>query len=481
MTRPPPIRLIVAVCDPDRDGARARQLFESLRRDWFEPAFWLVRKTAMPPSVLPSGGGIAQFAATHRGFPTRMRLARQLRQVGPALVCTVGAPPDPWTRGVCALLRIPLVAAYTGPVVGRHARLLNRFAARILVDSAALKNDLTRQCAVEPDRITVAADTQQIEQALLEVAQRGTGWTTTSDGEIPLELPLGPDPDGPSPNDTIEERGRFRPDRSVRRTARATITAFLPAPDCATGAAMIICPGGGYGGVTIDKEGFDVARRLNTVGIAGIVLKYRLPRPDLTRDGTPMPMEDLAHALALVRQRAPAWNIDRDRIGVMGFSAGGHMAAAATQVAAPPAFAVLVYPVISMQPALTHAVSRRNLLGRSPPPALVERYSLERHATAGIPPCFLVHARDDDVVDVNNSIRYGEALRQAGVPHESLIYEQGGHGFGLAKEGEPTATWFPQCMAWLRARHLLERRTAALPSYDLMVGPAGLEPATKRL
>ncbi len=456
MTRPPPIRIVIAVCDPDRDGERARQLFESLRRDWFEPALWLLRKADTPPSVLPAGGEVVQFVATDRALPTRMRLARWLRRIGPALVYALGAPPDPWTRVVCAALRIPLVAAYSGPILCRYERLLHRFAARILVDSAELKSDLARQCAVEPDRITVATDARQIDQALLEVAQRGTAWTSTSDGRIPLELSLGPDSGGTTPRDIIEERGTFRPDRKYLRVARPTITVFLPAAECATGAAAIVCPGGGYSGVTIDKEGFDVAHRLTAFGIAGIVLKYRLPRADVT--ATPLPLVDLAGTLGLVRERAREWNLDPGRVGVMGFSAGGHMAAAIAQTGESPAFLVLVYPVISMQAALMHRNSRRRLLGRSPPPAVVERYSLERHVTARTPPTFLVHARDDDVVDVKNSIEYAEALRRAEVPHELLLYDRGGHGFGLAKEGEETATWFKRCMAWLQARHLLERR-----------------------
>jgi len=265
---------------------------------------------------------------------------------------------------------------------------------------------------------------------LREVAQRGSNWTTTTDGRLPLEIPLGT-ATGP---DRIEERGRFRPDRSYRRVGTPTLTVFLPDAECATGTAVVVCPGGAYAGVSIDREGYEVARWLASVGVAGIVLKYRLTHP----------IEDAARAMEIVRQRAGEWHLNSQRIGLMGFSAGGHIAAAT-----PSAFHVLVYPVISMEVGLTHRGMRRQLLGRRPTAEQVARYSMERHVTAQMPPTLLVHARDDDVAPVGNSTCYAEALRRAGVPHELLLYERGGHGFGVSGE------WPSRCIAWLKAQGFL--------------------------
>ncbi len=296
----------------------------------------------------------------------------------------------------------------------------------------------------------VARMVRQTETVLREVAQRGTAWTTTVDGSIPPALALRPEIAAGAPAEEIIERGKFRPDRSLRNVTVATLTAYLPPADRASGVAMVICPGGGYAAVTIDKEGHDVARWLTTMGIAGLVLKYRLPNAALMAGEIPWPLQDIARALDLTRGHAAAWRIDPRRLGVMGFSAGGHMAAYASNLDRDVAFAVLVYPVISMEPSLTHKGSRLSLLGKRPAPGMTERYSIDRHVTAQTAATFLVHARDDDVVKVANSIRYADALREAGVPHESLLYARGGHGFGLGVHGSETAEWPMRCMAWLR-------------------------------
>lgn len=239
-----------------------------------------------------------------------------------------------------------------------------------------------------------------------------------------------------------------RPDRSVRFVARPSLTVFLPDREIANGAGVIICPGGGYAGVTIDKEGHDVARWLASQGVAGLVLKYRLPQSERSGAALPWPMKDLGEALAVTRAHAPVWGIRPDRIGVMGFSAGGHMAAWASRSAAP-AFAILVYPVISMDQTLTHAGSRKLLLGKSPSAAMVERYSFERGATADICPTFVVHARDDTVARPENSFVYLEALRAASVGVEALITDRGGHGFGLGRHGGEVGNWPERCLEWI--------------------------------
>ena len=296
---------------------------------------------------------------------------------------------------------------------------------------------------------------RKTETVLREVTQRGTTWTATADGRIPPELPLWPDAGKPGVPEQRVERGKFRPDRSLRNVTNATLTVYLPSAERASGAAAVICPGGGYAAVTIDKEGHDVARWLTTQGIAGVVLKYRLPPGTLTPDEIPWPLQDIAQALRLVRDRANEWHIDPQRVGALGFSAGGHMAGFASHTDRDLAFAVLVYPVISMEQNLAHKGSRLRLLGPQPAPEIVERYSLDRHVSAQTAPTLLVHARDDNVVDVENSVRYAEALRLAGVRHEFLLYERGGHGFGLGVQGGAVADWTSRLQEWLRTRGIV--------------------------
>lgn len=292
----------------------------------------------------------------------------------------------------------------------------------------------------------------ETEVVLREVAQRGTTWTTTVDGIIPPELPLWPEPGGLHPAEESVERGKFRPDRSLRNVTNATLTVYLPPAERASGAAAVVCPGGGYAAVTIDKEGHDIARWLTTLGIAGFVLKYRLPPALLAPNETPWPLQDMARALALVRDNAAEWHIDPRRVGAIGFSAGGHMAAFASHTDRDLAFAVLVYPVVSMEQDVTHKGSRVRLLGPHPAPGIVDRYSFEKHVRTQTPPTLLVHARDDDIVDFANSTRYAEALRRADVSHELLLYERGGHGFGLGAQGGAVAKWSNRCREWLQAQ-----------------------------
>jgi acetyl esterase/lipase len=293
---------------------------------------------------------------------------------------------------------------------------------------------------------------RKTENVLRQVAQLGARWTATEAGDLPLEVRLGPDIATAAPAEKMIERGRFRPDRSLKDVAVATLTVYLPEAERATGTAIVICPGGGYAALTIDKEGHDVARWLAARGVTGLVLKYRLPRPDVTGTDTPWPIEDIQRALRLARDHAATWRIDPRRLGVMGFSAGGHMAAAASQADCDLAFAILVYPVISMAPELTHKGSRLRLLGAHPDPGMTERYSFERHVTAQTCPTLLVHARDDDVAKAANSVAYAGALRRAGVAHEFLLYEHGGHGFGLGVRGGAVAEWPERCIEWLSDR-----------------------------
>jgi acetyl esterase/lipase len=251
---------------------------------------------------------------------------------------------------------------------------------------------------------------------------------------------------------------------------KPTLTVYLPPREKATGAAVVICPGGGYAGLAIDHEGHQVAQWLNSNGVAGFILKYRHHG---TGYGHPAPLQDAQRAIRMVRSRAGEWNVLPDRIGIMGFSAGGHLASTAgthfdkgnaeaadpvDRVGCRPDFMILVYPVISFTEPFSHAGSRRNLLGTQPAPELVEDLSNEKQVTRETPPTFLLHTDEDKGVPAENSVYFYLALRRAKVPAEMHIYAKGPHGFGLGKKGEPVATWPDRCVDWMRGLGLLDRK-----------------------
>ena len=238
-----------------------------------------------------------------------------------------------------------------------------------------------------------------------------------------------------------------------------TITPYLPPAEKATGAAIIVLPGGGYSHLSEIKEGSDVAKWLNSLGITAFVLKYRLGM----RYHQPAPLQDASRAMRTVRARAKEWNIDTNRIGILGFSAGGHLASTLgthfdagkadstdliERVSSRPDLEILVYPVITMGE-FTHAGSKKNLLDENPAPELVKLYSNELQVTKETPPTFLVHTMTDAAVPVENSLMFISALRKAGVPFEFHLYERGPHGFGLALTNPILATWAARCADWL--------------------------------
>ncbi|MCC8035568.1 MAG: alpha/beta hydrolase [Rikenellaceae bacterium] len=208
---------------------------------------------------------------------------------------------------------------------------------------------------------------------------------------------------------------------------------FLPEPSLADGRAVVICPGGSYMGLAMNHEGRDVARWLAERGIAGIVLKYRMPggKGDI-------PLSDVGKAIRTVRENASAWNIDQSRVGVMGFSAGGHLASMAiTELHGSegrPDFGILVYPVISMKDELTHFESRKNLTGADSYRDDLSRFSSETRVTASAPPVLIFYSADDDIVDVRNGTAFFDACIAAGVPAEMHVYPTGGHGWGWSEE-----------------------------------------------
>ena len=248
---------------------------------------------------------------------------------------------------------------------------------------------------------------------------------------------------------------------------------LYPAPaDKANGTAVVICPGGGYGGLALGHEGNDVARWWNSLGVSAFVLKYRLA-PNYR---APAPMQDVQRALRTVRAKAGEWKIDPHRIGVMGFSAGGHLASTAAvhfddgltesaadeqrdpidAVSCRPDFAVLCYPVVAFGTEWVHGGSQKNLLGPEQDPKLVEFYANHKHVTPRTPPTFLFHTVEDAAVPPENSVLFFTGLRQAKVPVEMHLYEKGRHGVGLASDDAVLSSWSGRLKDWLMVRGLLK-------------------------
>ena len=238
-----------------------------------------------------------------------------------------------------------------------------------------------------------------------------------------------------------------------------TLTKFTPAKP--NGISVIICPGGGYGRLAIDHEGVEVAKAFNLQGITAFVLKYRLPNDTIMVDKTIGPLQDAQQAIRILRKQATAWGLNPNKIGILGFSAGGHLAATAAThfnfiadasikdtISVRPDFAILLYPVISFDDSIAHKGSKTNLVGKNPSPELTKLYSNELQVTKNTPPSFLVHAGDDGTVPVENSIRYYQACIKNKVPVEMHLYPQGGHGFGMNNK-TTSEKWFNNLLSWL--------------------------------
>jgi acetyl esterase/lipase len=278
--------------------------------------------------------------------------------------------------------------------------------------------------------------------------------------EGPKVEPLWPkDPPGPVSSDPAD---------------RPTLTVFLPPADKANGTAVVICPGGGYGALAVGHEGRDIAKWLNDRGVAAFMLQYRIAKRDkLPPPIHPGPLLDAQRAIRTVRARAAEFHIDPNRVGIWGFSAGGHLASTAAthfdagkpdaedtveRVGSRPDFAILAYPVITMTQPFMHRGSRDNLLGKNPDPKLAESLSNDTQVTKDTPPVFLFHTKEDKAVPLENGVAFAEACKKAGVPVELVVYEKGPHGVGLAPKDPVLSHWPEKLEAWLKGRGLLEKK-----------------------
>ena len=243
----------------------------------------------------------------------------------------------------------------------------------------------------------------------------------------------------------------------VRRVITPTLEMYLPEKDKASGAAVVICPGGGYSVIVYAGEGVQTAKEFAKNGVAAFVLKYRLPNDSFEVNKTIAPLQDAQQAIKMVRDSASQWGIDAGKIGIIGFSAGGHLASTEathyqkslienkSNANLRPDFLMVVYPVISMQDSLTHADSRKQLLGNNPSKELKDAYSNELQVDEQTPPTWITHAADDNTVDVDNSIDFFEQLRHHKVPVEMHIYPKGGHGFIFHQP-----VWMEPLFLWMK-------------------------------
>ncbi|MEQ1796594.1 MAG: alpha/beta hydrolase [Lacibacter sp.] len=285
-------------------------------------------------------------------------------------------------------------------------------------------------------------------------------FTINANAQSVTEMPLyknGVPNSKPAPS---KENSTFKD--NVTRIAKVSVpTLTMYKPEKPNGMSVIICPGGGYSILAFDKEGTRVAEEMNKWGVTAFVLKYRLPDDTTNIDKSLAPLQDAQQAIRIVRKNATAWDLDKKKIGIMGFSAGGHLAStAATHFAGNadatdkdttsvrPDFAILIYPVISFDSTITHKGSRNNLVGANASAETINLFSNELQVNAKTPPAFLVHAGDDGAVPVENSIRYYQACIKYKVPVEMHLYPKGGHGFGMYNK-TTTDNWMERLSNWL--------------------------------
>jgi acetyl esterase/lipase len=282
------------------------------------------------------------------------------------------------------------------------------------------------------------------------------------------DIPLYP---GGIPNSKTAPAGYVEKTNStswIYKVTQPRLIPYFPQNGTANGAAIVICPGGGYGGLAAGYEGKDVAQEFARIGVAAFVLIYRLPSDDIMTDRSIGPLQDAQMAILTVRKHAAEWHIDPSKIGIMGFSAGGHLASTEgthfdrpvidnkDSISLRPDFMMLLYPVITFGK-YTHTGSKENLIGKTPDVAQVDLYSNEKQVTANTPPTFLVQAEDDKVVPVQNSLLFYEALLMNNVKAELHLFQEGGHGFGMNNK-KNKGKWFEWGAAWLEENGFLSQK-----------------------
>jgi len=282
--------------------------------------------------------------------------------------------------------------------------------------------------------------------------------TAMAQDSKPIKLyPKGVPNSKPAPAGYAERNEKNR----VSMVTDPVLTPFFPEKGKVNGTAVIICPGGGYSRLAMDHEGTAVAQKFAGIGVTAFVLTYRLPSDAIMVDKTIGPLQDAQRSVQILRERAQEWGINPARVGIVGFSAGGHLASTAithfnkavidnqSNISLRPDFGVLIYPVISFG-SIGHTGSKDNLIGKTPTAEMIDLYSNEKQVTANTPPAFLVHAEDDKTVPVMNSIVFYEAMIKAGVKGELHLFQAGGHGFGLNNK-TTKAEWFNDCKFWMDA------------------------------
>ena len=262
-------------------------------------------------------------------------------------------------------------------------------------------------------------------------------------------------PNGPTESNELLTDEKWRDRDFLLDISEPRMYAYPASKENNCGTAVLICPGGGYSGVSAVKEGAEIAKWFNELGVSAFVLYYRMPNGHYE-----IPLKDAQTALSIIHKRAREWKINKKKIGIMGFSAGGHLASTVgthfKTKAERPAFMLLAYPVVTMNKDLTHKGSRDNLLGKNPSDELVKLYSNELQVNKQTPPTFIIHARDDGAVPIANSENLLKALQKNKVPAKLVTYDQGGHGFGMRKKGIPVENWPQEMKAWLTERKLIK-------------------------
>ena len=262
-------------------------------------------------------------------------------------------------------------------------------------------------------------------------------------------------PEGATESNELKTEEKWRDKDFLLDISEPRMYAYPASKENNCGTAVLICPGGGYSGVSAIKEGEEFARWFNEMGVSAFVHYYRMPNGHHE-----VPLKDARTALSIIQKHAKEWNINKKKIGIMGFSAGGHLASTVgthfRNKKERPAFMILGYPVVTMEKALTHRGSRDNLLGKKPSDELVKLYSNERQVTKKTPPTFIIHARDDGAVPIANSENLLKSLQQKKVPAKLVTYDEGGHGFGMRKKGIPVENWPQELKTWMKERKLIK-------------------------